>query len=368
MSRYSPESDVLVTVDSGVEVPGRAAGIARLAAGLAVTLILFAPLAGLTAGRGLTAGAGLAAVVLGLATTGLAAVLGLALPRGLAVVAVRAVTFRADEDRALAGLVAAFGLAAAGLAAVRGLAAVFGLAAALGFAVVFGLATVRALATVRVLAAAFGLAARFGAAFFDAAALVTATLGAAGLAADMVFAATVSALEAMIMALVAAFIARRAVDIVLADEVALVAAAVIWVAAEVTFAAAEETVLAAATVVGAVLAAAGLALTRLLGLAATERLLVARRIAPVRLVRARAVLAEPRRTALRAVDCRGIDLPPVVINYGGPIPRLAATYTPAAPEKTLTCQLRAVAATAETTIDGKRCKRPGRFMFAAGRP
>jgi len=112
------------------------------------------------------------------------------------------------------------------------------------------------------------------------------------------------------MALVAAFIACRAVDIVLADEVALVAAAVILVAAEVTFAAAEETVLAAATVVGAVLAAAGLVLTRLLGLAATLGLLVARRIAPVRLVRARAVLAEPRRTALRAVDCRGIDLPP----------------------------------------------------------
>ena len=35
--------------------------------------------------------------------------------------------------------------------------------------------------------------------------------------------------------------------------------------------------------------------------------------------------------------------------------------TPAAPEKTLTCQLRAVAATAETIIDGKRCKRRGRF-------
>ena len=66
----------------------------------------------------------------------------------------------------------------------------------------------------------------------------------------------------------------------------------------------------AATVVGAVLAAAYLVLTRLLGLAATLGLLVARRIAPVRLVRARAVLAEPRRTALRAVDCRGIDLPP----------------------------------------------------------
>ena len=205
----------------------------------------------------------------------------------------------------------------------------------------------RALATVRALAAVFGFAVRFGAA-----------LGAAaGLAADMVFAAAVSALEAMVMALVAAFIACSAVDIVLADEVALVAAAVILVAAEVTFAAAEETVLAAATVVGAVLAAAGLALTRLLGLAATLGLLVARRIAPVRLARARAVPAEPRRTAVRAVDCRGIDLPPIVINYGGPIPRLAGTYTPAALKKTLTCQLRGLAATAETIIDGKRCKR-----------
>jgi len=135
------------------------------------------------------------------------------------------------------------------------------------------------------------------------------------------------------MALVAAFIACSAADIVLADEVALVAAAVILVAAEVTFAAAEETVLAAATVVGAVLAAAGLALTRLLGLAATLGLLVARRIAPVRRVPARAVLAEPRRTALRAVDCRGIDLPPVVINYGNPIPRLATTYTSDTPKK-----------------------------------
>ena len=250
MSRYSPESDVLVTVDAGAEVPGRAAGIGRLVAGreagLAGTLIFLVPLAGLTAACGLTS--------------------------------------------------------------------------------------------------------------------------AAGLAADMVFAAAVSALEAMVMALVAAFIACRAVDIVLADEVALVAAAVILVAAEVTFAAAEETVLAAATVVGTVLAAAGLALTRLLGLAATLGLLVARRIAPVRMVRARAVLAEPRRTAVRAVDCRGIDLPPIVINYGGPIPRLAATYTPAALEKTLTGQLRGLAATAETIIDGKRCKRRRQFSFVAGRP
>jgi hypothetical protein len=96
--------------------------------------------------------------------------------------------------------------------------------------------------------------------------------------------------------------------------VALVAAAVILVAAEVTFAAAEETVLAAATVVGAVLAtdlAAGRALARPLGLLIVALgLLVGRRIAAVRLVRARAVFAAPRLAGLRAVDCRGIDLPP----------------------------------------------------------
>ncbi|HEY5988958.1 MAG TPA: hypothetical protein VIV12_21640, partial [Streptosporangiaceae bacterium] len=69
---------------------------------------------------------------------------------------------------------------------------------------------------------------------------------ATGFATDMVLAAAVSALEALLMALVAAFIACRAVDMVLADEVALVAALVILVAAEVTFAAAEDTVRAAA--------------------------------------------------------------------------------------------------------------------------
>ena len=287
MSRYSPESDVLVTVGSGV--PGRAAvpalragGTDRLAAGraggLAGTLILFAPFVGL------------AAAVLGPAAAGLAAAFGFAVVRDLAVAAVRdVVDLRADAeaDRAVAGLVAAFGLAA-----VRGFAVARGLAAALGLAAVRGLAIVRAFA--------FGFAAFFGVAAFGAA---------AGFADDIVLAAAVSALEAMVMALVAAFIACRAADIVLADVVALVAAAVILVAAEVTFAAAEDTVLAAATVVGAVLAAAGLAPTRPLGLVATLGLLAACLIAPVRLARARAVF-EPRRVALRAVDCRGIDLPP----------------------------------------------------------
>jgi len=289
MSRYSPESDVLVTVGSGV--PGRAAvpalragGTGRLAAGraggLAGTLILFVPFVGL------------AAAVLGPAAAGLAAAFGFAVVRDLAVAAVRdVVDLRADAeaDRAVAGLVAAFGLAA-----VRGFAVARGLAAALGLAAVRGLAIVRAFAF------AFGFAAFFGVAAFGAA---------AGFADDIVLAAAVSALEAMVMALVAVFIACRAADIVLADEVALVAAAVILVAAEVTFAAAEDTVLAAATVVGAVLAAAGLAPTRPLGLVATLGLLAACLIAPVRLARARAVF-EPRRVALRAVDCRGIDLPP----------------------------------------------------------
>jgi hypothetical protein len=49
--------------------------------------------------------------------------------------------------------------------------------------------------------------------------------------------------------LVAVFIACMAVDMVFADEVALVAAAAIWVADEATFTAAEDTVLAAAPVV-----------------------------------------------------------------------------------------------------------------------
>src|SRR5947207_5107620 len=54
-------------------------------------------------------------------------------------------------------------------------------------------------------------------------------------------------------------------------------------------------------------------------------------------------------------------LRPIVINYGNPIPRLATAYTSDTPEKTVTGQLRAVAATAESIIDGKRCTRPGRI-------
>jgi hypothetical protein len=73
---------------------------------------------------------------------------------------------------------------------------------------------------------------------------------AAGLAADIDFAAVVRALAAVVMALVAWFIDCMAVDMVLAEVVARVAAAVILVAAEVTLVAADETVLAAVAVVG----------------------------------------------------------------------------------------------------------------------
>jgi hypothetical protein len=206
----------------------------------------------------------------------------------------------------LAGLAATVALFAAtpGLMAVRGLVTVLG-------AVALGLAVVR-FAVVRPLMVAFravvvlapaGFAGLLRAAVFFGAVL---PVGAAtGLAADIVFAAAVSALAATVMDLVAAFMAARAVDIVLADDVAFVAAVVILVAAEVTFAAADETVRAAvAGVLAAALTVVGLAAVRALGL------LVTRRVVPLLRVRARAVFAEPRRTGLRAVDCRGIDVPP----------------------------------------------------------
>jgi hypothetical protein len=41
----------------------------------------------------------------------------------------------------------------------------------------------------------------------------------------------------------------------------------------------------------------------------------------------RARFAEPLRAAVRVVVCAGIDLPPVVINYGSAIPRLTPAYT-----------------------------------------
>jgi hypothetical protein len=73
-------------------------------------------------------------------------------------------------------------------------------------------------------------------------------------AADAVVAAEVSAFAAVVMALVALFIACRAVDIVLADAVALVAAEVILADALVTFAAAKETVRLADALAGVLLA------------------------------------------------------------------------------------------------------------------
>jgi hypothetical protein len=161
-------------------------------------------------------------------------------------------------------------------------------------------------------------------------------------AADMVLAAAVSALDAVLMALVAAFIACSAVDMVLADEVALVAALVILVAAEVTFAAAEDTVRAAAAWVipardgdGVRVAEARLVpvaeARRALAVPARRTLIVPARRVPVAEVRRVAVpdldlavvrvaallrdLAGPvpaalRRAVLRAAVCTGIDLPP----------------------------------------------------------
>ncbi|GEM_PF-6421397 len=64
-------------------------------------------------------------------------------------------------------------------------------------------------------------------------------------AADIDFAAAVSALAAEVIAFVAVFMACIAVDMVFAEDVAFVAAVVILLAAEVTFAAAEDTVRAA---------------------------------------------------------------------------------------------------------------------------
>jgi hypothetical protein len=100
---------------------------------------------------------------------------------------------------------------------------------------------------------------RFLAPFRDAEALLACLVtgrdwadraGAAGPATDSVFAAMVRALAAELIALVAVFMDCMAVDIVFADEVALVAAAFILDAAEVTLVAAEDTVLAAVADVG----------------------------------------------------------------------------------------------------------------------
>jgi hypothetical protein len=95
--------------------------------------------------------------------------------------------------------------------------------------------------------------------------------------------------------------------------VALVAAAAIWVADEATFTAADDTVL-AAPVVRMLLAP--VAAPRV-GLAAAAfvlvldfRLLVAFLATLLRIAPVRAVATDLRRTAVRAVVCTGIDLPP----------------------------------------------------------
>jgi hypothetical protein len=181
----------------------------------------------------------------------------------------------------------------AGLAVTRGLAA-RGRTAAAGLAAVFALVVAR---RVDELLAAAGRAALLGAG--------------AGFAADIALAAAVSAFVAAVMALVAVFIACRAVDIVLADEVALVAAVVILVAAWLTFAAADDTVLAAAAAVGTLLAAERAGPDRA-GFAAVA----GRRVALLLPLPLRdpvcARFAEPPRVAVRAVRCTGIDLPPPI--------------------------------------------------------
>ena len=130
---------------------------------------------------------------------------------------------------------------------------------------------------------------------------------------DMALVAMFMACMALDIVLLAVFIACMAVDMVLADEVALVAAAAIWVADEATFTAADDTVLAAPVL--RMLLAPVAAPRR--GLAAVDfvvvldfRLLAAFLAAVLRIAPVRAVAADLRRTAVRAVVCTGIDLPP----------------------------------------------------------
>ena len=212
------------------------------------------------------------------------------------------------------------GLAVPDLAVLDLAAAVFGRAAVRDFAAVFGRAAVRDFAAV------FGLAAVFGAV-------------AAGLAADMVLAADVSDLAAVVMAFVALFIACMAADIVLAEDVAFVAAAVIFVAAEVTLVAADETVLTAAAVVGAA-AVLRVVLTAVARAPRATRatwapaFVFGRRAARLDVLPlvdlVRLALTGLRRAAVRIVVRAGTDLPPVLINYASPIPRAAPIYTPVA--------------------------------------
>jgi hypothetical protein len=187
---------------------------------------------------------------------------------------------------------------------------------------------------------------------------------AAGLAADSELAAELSALAAVVIALVALFTDCMAVDSVRADDVALVAAAVILVAAEVTLVAADETVRAAvagfepadeARVLGRMAARVvvrappvvravllrGLAVRAdfvvvlraddLLPAGRAAALVVGRAAerceALVLTDRALAERAGLRPAAARAVVCTGTDFPPWLINYASAIPRVTAPYT-----------------------------------------
>jgi hypothetical protein len=239
--------------------------------------------------------------------------------RGLAAVALDLLPAGFGLAADVLGLLVAFGLLALGFVALGLL--TLGLLAlgllALGRAV-FVLAADRCLAVAGALRPV-----RLAEAVEDAVLDLFALAGAAaGLAVDMVLAAAVSALDAALIAFVAVFIAARALDMVLADAVALVAADVIFVAAEVTLAAADDTVLAAATCAVA-RGAADLVRVDVARAAGRDRFAAAGfamaldfGLVPARLTTAllraldRAVFAAPRRAGLRAVVCRGIDLPP----------------------------------------------------------
>jgi hypothetical protein len=173
-------------------------------------------------------------------------------------------------------------------------AADFGLAVALGFrAVSFDFA---------VAVAGFFLTT----AFLPALTVLARGATAVGFVADIFLAAPVSAFAATVMALVAVLIACRAVDRVLADDVALVAAELILVAAEVTCTAADETVLAADADVGALLL---LAFTFVA--VPTFFALLTLRLAALRVTDlVRLELAVLRRAAVRVAVCTGTDLPP----------------------------------------------------------
>jgi hypothetical protein len=151
------------------------------------------------------------------------------------------------------------------------------------------------------LVAVFRLVVVLGAAWRAGAAAVT-------FADDIFLAASVRALAACIMALVAVFIDCMAEDIVFADAVALVAADVILVAADVTFVAADDTFRAAVAGVVALAAVVRRAVLR----AAVARVVILR-------------LAVVRRAAVeRDAVVRDVDLPvdrEVVLRADGVVDR-----------------------------------------------